>query len=100
MVLHGAVSVFFVGFFGGWLGELLPLWELRHSDPSSLPKYLGSPYYWIMCFVMACLGGILATMYGLKEVNAILVANIGASAPLIIKSLVTNTPRIQPAKVG
>jgi hypothetical protein len=81
MVLHGAVSVFFVGFFGGWLGELLPLWELRYSDPSSLPKYLRSPYYWIMNFVMACFGGLLATMYGFKEVSAILVVNIWCVSP-------------------
>jgi hypothetical protein len=98
MFLHGAASVFFVGFLGGWLGELLALWELRH-DPSSLPKYLGSPYYWIMNVVMACLGGGLATLYGYKEVSAMLVVNIGASAPLILKSLATNAPRIQPTKV-
>jgi hypothetical protein len=98
MVLHGALSVFLVGFLGAFLAEFLALWELRH-DPASQPKYLKSPYYWIMNLLMACMGGGLAMLYGFKEVNAILVVNIGASAPLILKSLATNVPRIQPTKV-
>jgi hypothetical protein len=98
MVLHGAVSVFLVGFLGAFLAEFLSLWELRH-DPASQPKYLKSPFYWIMSVLMACGGGVLAMLYGFKEVNAILVVNIGASAPLILKSLATNAPRIQPTRV-
>jgi len=99
LALHGAFTVFVVGFAGGFLAEILALHELRHTAPSSLPTYIKSKFYWVMNIIMACLGGGLALLYGFKEVNALLVVNIGASAPLIIKSLATNAPRIQPTKV-
>jgi len=98
--LHSAWTVFVVGFLGGFLGDILGLWELRHTDPASLPTYLRSKFYWAMNIVMASIGGGLALLYGFKDVNALLVVNIGASAPLIIKSLATNAPRLQPPKVG
>lgn len=100
LVLHGAVVVFIVGFAGACLGEVPGLYELRHTDPGNFPKYLKSPFYWAMNLVMALAGGFLATLYGFREVNALLVVNIGASAPLIIRSLAANTPRIQPPKVN
>ena len=99
LALHSAWTVFFVGFCGGFLGDILGLYELRHTDPSNLPRYLTSKFYWGMCAIMASLGGGLAVLYGFKDVNAILVVNIGASAPLIIKSLAANAPRLQPPKV-
>jgi len=100
LALHSAWTVFLVGFCGGFIGDILGLYELRHTDPSNLPKYLTSKFYWLMNIVMASLGGGLALLYGFTDVNAILVVNIGASAPLIIKSLAANAPRIQPPKVG
>ena len=56
---------------------------------ANINRYLKSPFYWIMSFMMAALGGGLATVYGFKEVQAIVVLNIGGSAPLIIKSLIS-----------
>ena len=100
LALHSSWTVFIVGFAGGFLADLLALYELRHIDPASLPTYIKSKFYWVMNIVMACLGGGLALLYGFKDVNALLVVNIGASAPLIIKSLATNAPRIQPTKVN
>jgi len=100
LALHSSWTVFIVGFCGGFLGEILGLYELRHTDPASLPKYLTSVFYWVMNILMASIGGGLALLYGFKDVNALLVVNIGASAPLIIKSLATNAPRLQPPKVN
>lgn len=100
LALHSVWTVFLVGFCGGFLGEVLSLYELRHTDPANLPKYLTSKFYWAMSALMAFLGGGLAILYGFKDVNAILVVNIGASAPLIIKSLAANAPRIQSPKVN
>ncbi len=98
--LHSAWTVFIVGFCGGFLGDILGLYELRQTDPANLPKYIRSKFYWGMNILMASLGGGLALLYGFKDVNALLVVNIGASAPLIIKALATNAPRIQPPKVN
>ena len=81
-----------VGAAGGFLGEALGMYELRRTNPAELPKYLRSKFYWSMNFLMAGLGGGLAVLYGVKEVNAMLAVNIGASAPMIIKSLVANIP--------
>jgi hypothetical protein len=53
-----------------------------------------------MNFLMAALGGALAVLYGVKEVNAMLAVNIGASAPMIIKSLVANIPPSTPPRIG
>jgi len=89
MLLEKPLWIFVVGFVGGCLGEFLTIYELRKSDPGTLPRYLSSPFYWIMSLIMAAMGGGLATVYGFKEVQAIVVLNIGGSAPLIIKSLIS-----------
>src|SRR5437016_290847 len=99
LVLHGVVAVFLVGTAGGFLGEVLNLYELRRTDPADLPKYLKSKFYWGMNIIMAAIGGGLALLYGFKESNAMLVVNIGISAPLIIKSLAGNVPPITKPRV-
>jgi hypothetical protein len=41
--------------------------------------------FWVVRFLVACVGGGLAYAYGI-EANPLLAANIGASAPAIIHS--------------
>jgi hypothetical protein len=84
--------VFGAGFAGGFAAEILALYELRHNVTSELPVYLKSPFYWTISIVMAVIGGGLTCLYGIGEVQALLAVNIGASAPLILRSLFSAVP--------
>lgn len=90
MILSGFVAVVAVGAIGGGFAELLRWYGLRESE--NLPAYSSSVFYWLVSGLMMLGGGVLAAFYGTENVSAILVANIGASAPLIIKALAQTTP--------
>jgi heme A synthase len=90
MELNGFWQIFLVGSFGGILAESIKWYSLRENP--RLPRYARSPRYWVITILMVLAGGILACLYGVKAINAILAANVGASAPLIISSLATAVP--------
>ena len=92
MILSGFAPVFFVGFAGGLAAELVGLFELRTANPDKFPRYVRYWYYWLLTFAMAALGGLLAVAYGVQNVKALLALNIGASAPLFLKSLARTVP--------
>jgi hypothetical protein len=92
----GLLEGFLYGLFGGMLAELLGLFKLRHQAPGNLPAFLKSGYYWIVTLGMIGAGGGLATVYlgsGIRLIP-ILAVNVGASAPLIIGSLVAQAPPV------
>jgi hypothetical protein len=99
LMLRGFVQVFALGFAGGLVGELLGLHELRRSAPAELPKYLRSGFYWFVSVLMACAGGGLATLYGTENVQGLLAMNIGASAPLILRSFASSIPPIAKPRI-
>ncbi len=86
---------FLFGLFGGVLAELLGLFELRHQASKNLPAWLKSPFYWITTFLMVVAGGGLVVAYIESDIalKPILAINVGASAPLIIRTLVAKVPR-------
>lgn len=90
MELTGVFQIFGVGFFGGIVGEIAKWYQLRES--TNLPKYAASFFYWAITAAMAGAGGVLACLYGLEKQSAILVFNIGLSAPLIIKAMAEQIP--------
>jgi len=96
--VSGFWMVLAVGCFGGVLAEAWRWYKIRESP--NLPSYLKSPVYWIITLIMILGGGILSSFYGTENVNAFLVLNIGASAPLIVSALASTTPpvTIPPAK--
>ncbi len=89
MTISGFWFVLLVGCLGGLLGEAAKWFQLRESP--NLPDYARKPSYWIITLIMILLGGLLAVLYGTDNRNAILIANIGLSAPLIIKTLAETT---------
>lgn len=85
MILNGIWQVFLVGCFGGIILEAVKWYGLRES--ANLPVYLKSTFYWGLTIIMILIGGGLAIFYGTANVDALLVINIGASAPVIISAL-------------
>ncbi|WP_037604896.1 hypothetical protein [Streptacidiphilus rugosus] len=90
MTVSGFLAIFGIGCGGGAVAELSRWWGLRESP--SLPAYATSPRYWAITAVMVGVGGFLAVLYGTGSQNAILVLNIGVSAPLIIQALAKTNP--------
>jgi hypothetical protein len=86
---------FLYGIFGGFLAELLGLFKLRHETSDSFPAWLRSPFYWIVTALMILSGGGLVVVYQHSAItlSPILAVNIGASAPLILGTLVSQTPK-------
>ncbi len=85
---------FLYGTIGGLLAELLGLYKLRTQAPSAFPSYLKTIFYWLVTIGMILAGGVLVWIYhksGL-DLKPIIAVNIGASAPLIIGSLVQTKP--------
>jgi hypothetical protein len=85
MQIQGFWQVFLVGAFGGSLVELLRWYKLKES--ASFPDYASRRMYWILTVLMILAGGGLAALYGLGPINAVTVANLGASAPALIGAL-------------
>ena len=95
MQIQGFWQVFLAGAFGGFLVELLRWHKLRESP--SLPDFASRWIYWVLTVLMILAGGGLAVLYGLGPINAITVANIGASAPALIGALAAPPRQRMPA---
>lgn len=85
MIVSGFLNTFLLGIFGGFLGELIKWYSLRESK--NLPDYLKSYHYWVITVLIVISGGILAVLYGTDDKNAMLIVNVGISAPLLLQSL-------------
>ena len=87
----------FCGAFGGLAMRLLDLAELYKLPPERRPD-VRDPLYWIQFFVFPLVGGVTTFAYAQSgtELNAILAVNIGASAPLILRSLRNVAPALGP----
>lgn len=92
MILSETWEIFLFAFLGGVAAEAVGWWELCKAKPNEFPQYLKQPFYWIMTAIMAGLGGLLAVSHHAEEMGALLAINIGASAPLVLKSLARSLP--------
>ncbi len=97
----GLLEGFGWGVFGGFLAELLGLFKLRHEAPGTFPEWLKSPFYWGVTVVMILAGGGLVVAYLKSQftLNALLAVNIGASAPLILGTLISQVPKVPVGRV-
>jgi hypothetical protein len=97
MVLRGRWLIFLVAFVGGCIGEFLTLYDESRIDPTVRVKRKRDRRYWMMSLLMALAGGGIALAYDFKEVNIFAVLNIGASAPVFLKTgLAAFIPPAQP----
>ena len=87
---------FWLGVVGGLLAELFSLSKLRYRARRELPLWITSPWYWIITALLIVSGGVLVGIYLRSGITMtpLLAVNIGASAPLILQSLVSQTPTI------
>ncbi len=92
MEVNGFWLVFGLGFLGGLIAEVFGWYKLRTSP--NLPAYSKSLIYWGITLLFIIIGGLLASLYGTTNVNAILAVNIGASAPLLIAALLGTAPKL------
>jgi hypothetical protein len=90
------------GFFGGFLGECLTLFDLRHQEIDALPGYLRSWFYWLAVFGMSMIAAGLVEAYDVSgiTVKPLLALNIGASAPLILRQLARGVGEVSPGSTG
>lgn len=86
---------FVYGVLGGMLSELLGWFKLRHQASNEFPLWLRSPSYWILTVLMIAAGGILVVIYMKSNIDLkpIVAVNLGASAPLMIGTLVAQSPK-------
>ncbi len=86
------------GFAGGCAAELLQWFRIRKELHRGIPDWAKSWSYWAVTIAMVGMGALLVFMYGIES-NPVLAFNVGASAPLILKSLVEQAPQIDPGNV-
>ena len=84
---------FWHGLMGGFFAELCGWWKIRR-EPT--PLYCAHWVYWTTTVLMIISGGGLAFVYARSglTLSPIIAVNIGASAPLIIGSLMGETPKL------
>lgn len=81
MLLHSQLAIFLAGFVGGLVGEFITLYEQSRRGKLE-PR---TKVYWLFSILMAVMGGVLAIMYGYKELHVFGAAYLGASAPVVLK---------------
>lgn len=74
---------FWLGVLGGLFAEVFGLFKLRYLPRAARPLWVRSLWYWTR-----------VTM------TPLLAVNIGASAPLILQSLMSQAPPIEPGRVN
>lgn len=77
-------SSFFWGFAGSMGVEIMTAYSTWDSSRGLSERYKKFSF-WVVRFLVACVGGGLADAYGIVG-NHLLAANIGASAPAIVHS--------------
>jgi len=93
---------FWLGVLGGVFAEIFSLSKLRYLPRDARPLWVGSMWYWAITVAMMLSGGALVAIYLGSGVTMtpLLAVNIGASAPLILQSLMSQAPPLDPSRVN
>lgn len=82
-----------VGFLGALIPEWLAIHNMRYIEKESRPNWIRSPFYWVVIFIMAILGGVVVFAYSYclgYPLNIILSAQVGASTPWLLQHWTKN----------
>ena len=95
------MDTFWYGIFGGLAVNILRLIELIHLPLEQRPATFTDPLYIVQFVSLPLMGGVLAYAYQASgtALSPILAINIGASAPLILKSFASAAHPIGPRKI-
>ena len=96
------MSEFIFAAFGGFAVNFLRLIEIGRLPRSERPDTFSDWIYCLQFFGMPLIGGVLALAYGWSgtTLSPILAINIGASAPLILKSFASTIPPAVPKRIN
>jgi len=91
---------FFWGLGGGAVAELLNLYGFRTLPEK--PPYLKTIYYWVVTAGMILVGGglVLAYIRSGSKISVIVAAQLGAAAPLLVRTVIDKAPSTAPGRVG
>jgi hypothetical protein len=79
-----AWPIFFCGLAGSLAVEVVNIYQILESERGAVPRRYKDPFYWFIRLLLAFIGGGLALGYHVD--GLLLAANVGASAPLIIRT--------------
>ena len=84
-----------LGLAGGAAAEILQWFRLRKELHRGVPDWARHWLYWLITLVMVGFGGLLVFIYQASnvEISPIIAFNIGASAPLILETLIGQAPQ-------
>lgn len=91
-------DVFWLGFIGGLVVQGLRIVEMERTPADQRPTTFKDPLYWFQFFFWSMVGGGIASLYqnSGNPLTPLLCVNIGASAPLIVKQMISTLPPIGP----
>ncbi|MBI1626772.1 hypothetical protein [Comamonas suwonensis] len=94
-------SLIFLAAFGGIAVQLIALSE-AHKLPADQRPDFRDPLYWIAYIIMAGLGVVVAWAYIASgfELKGFLAIHVGASAPLILRTMASLIPQTIKTEVG
>ncbi len=96
------MAPFWFAVFGGFAANVIRFFDLVQTPRAERPKTFSDPLYVAQFVVLPLLGGVLAFAYQSSGtvLTPILAINIGASAPLILKTLASAAPAIGQRRVN
>ena len=85
------LTMFFWGALGSCSVHVVQAFR-AYEDGQGLPPKFRMPTFWMLCGILAAVGGLLVVAYDIR--SAVVAINVGASTPLILQTFSQTPPRI------